>query len=54
MQLNVHQQPTSMPLDMTTLYCANPGADHGTPAAPDRGGGKKPKAAAKPPKKKKK
>ncbi len=36
------------------LYAANPGADHPTPAAPDRGSKAKPKTAAKPAKKKKK
>jgi hypothetical protein len=49
--LAIAQQPTTLP---PGLYAANPGADHPTPAAPDRGSTSKPKPAAKPGKKKKK
>jgi hypothetical protein len=51
----MHQEPSALVLGMPAfggkLYATQPGVDHPTPPAPDRGGKKKPKAA---PKKKKK
>jgi hypothetical protein len=51
----MHQEPSVMVLGIPAfggkLYATQPGVDHPTPPAPDRGGKKKPKAA---PKKKKK
>jgi hypothetical protein len=53
--ITTHQEPSTLVLGMPTfgekLYATQPGVDHPTPPAPDRGGKKKPKAA---PKKKKK
>jgi hypothetical protein len=51
----MHQEPSALVLGMPAfggkLYATQPGVDHPTPPAPDRGGKKKPKVA---PKKKKK
>ena len=54
----MHQEPSAMVLGMPAfggkLYATQPGVDHPTPPAPDRGKGGKAKPKAAPKKKKKK